>query len=136
MYDETIQLLDISDEDEVFLDDYTDKAFEVLDKIGSRDKTIEVCKYRFRTIERKQPYYDKLREVLSKDEFKAFIDDVIARADEVFEEDYDDVEAQIYLERKMYDHLVKFCVRISYDAEENMEKYARYMSEADQRIAA
>ena len=36
----------------------------------------------------------------------------------------------------MYDHLVKFCVRTSYDAEENMEKYARYMSEADQRIAA
>ena len=136
MYDETIQLLDISDEKEVFLDDYSDKTFEVLDKIGSRDKTIEVCKYRFRTVERKQPYYDKLREVLSKEEWKTFIDDVIARADEVFEEDYDDVEAQIYLERKMYDHLVKFCVRTSYDAEENMEKYARYMSEADQRIAA
>ena len=136
MYDETIQLLDISDEKEVFLDDYSDKTFEVLDIIGSRDKTIEVCKYRFRTVERKQPYYEKLREVLSKEEFKAFIDDVIARADEVFEEDYDDVEAQIYLERKMYDHLVKFCVRTSYDAEENMEKYARYMSEADQRIAA
>ena len=136
MYDETIQLLDISDEDEVFLGDYSDKTFEVLDKIGSRDKTIEVCKYRFWIVERKQPYYDKLREILSKEEWKAFIDDVIARADDIFEEDYDDVEAQIYLERKMYDHLVKFCVRTSYDAEENMEKYARYMPEADQRIAA
>ena len=136
MYDEAIQLLDISDEKGVFLGDYSDKTFEVLDKIGSRDKTIEVCKYRFRTVERKQPYYDKLREVLSKEEWKAFIDDVIAQVDEVFEDDYDDVEAQIYLERKMYDHLVKFCVRTSYDAEENMEKYARYMSEADQRLAA
>ena len=136
MYDEAIQLLDIYDEDEVFLEDYNDKTFEVLDIIGSRDKTIEVCKYRFRTVERKQPYYDKLREMLSKKEWKAFIDDVITHADEVFEEDFDDVEAQIYLERKMYDHLVKFCVRTSYDAEENMEKYARYMSEADQRIAA
>ena len=136
MYDEAIELLDISDEKEVFLEDYSNKTFEVLNKIGSRDKTIEVCKYRFRTVERKQPYYDKLREVLSKKEWKTFVDDVIAQADDVFEEDYDDVEAQIYMERKMYDHLVKFCVRTSYDAEENMEKYARYMSEADQRIAA
>ena len=136
MYDEAIQLLDISDEDEVFLEDYSDKTFEVLDLIGSREKTIEVCKYRFRTVERKQPYYDKLREVLSKDEWKAFIDDVIAHADEVFQDDYDDVEAQIYMERKMYDHLVKFCLHTSYDAEANLEKYAKYMSEADQRLVA
>ena len=136
MYDEAILLLDISDEKEVFLDDYSDKTFEVLDKIGSRDKTIEVCKYRFRTVERKLPYYEKLREVLSKKEWKAFIDDVIAQADEVFEDDYDDVEAQIYLERKMYDHLVKFCLHTSYNAEENLENYAKYMSEADQRLVA
>lgn len=43
MYDEAIQLLDISDEDEVFLGDYSEKTFEVLNKIGSREKTIEVC---------------------------------------------------------------------------------------------
>ena len=39
----------------------------------------------------------------------------------------------IYMERKLYDHLVKFCLHTSYNAEENMERYARYMSEADQR---
>lgn len=50
--------------------------------------------------------------------------------------DYDDVEAQIYMGRKLYDHLVKFCLRTSYNAEENMEHYARYMSEADQRLVA
>jgi len=136
MYDEAIQLLDISDEDEVFLGDYSEKTFEVLNKIGSREKTIEVCKYRFQTVERKRPYYDKLREVLSKKELEAFIDDVILNADEVFQDDYDDVEAQIYMERKMYDHLVKFCLHTSYDAEENLANYAKYMSEADQRLVA
>lgn len=136
MYDEAIQLLDISDEDEVFLGDYSEKTFEVLNKIGSREKTIEVCKYRFQTVERKRPYYDKLREVLSKKEWEAFIDDVILNADEVFQDDYDDVEAQIYMERKMYDHLVKFCLHTSYDAEENLANYAKYMSEADQRLVA
>ena len=136
MYDEAIQLLDISDEDEVFLGDYSEKTFEVLNKIGSREKTIEVCKYRFQTVERKRPYFDKLREVLSKKEWEAFIDDVILNADEVFQDDYDDVEAQIYMERKMYDHLVKFCLHTSYDAEDNLAKYAKYMSEADQRLVA
>ena len=136
MYDEAIQLLDISGEKGVFLGDYSEKTFEVLDLIGSREKTIEVCKYRFRTVARKQPYYDKLRKVLSKKEWDAFIDNAILNADEVFQDDYDDVEAHIYMERKMYDHLAKFCMHTSYNAEENLEKYAKYMSEADQRLVA
>lgn len=136
MYDEAIVLMDISGEKGVFLGDYCEKTFEVLDLIGSREKTIEVCKYRFRTVARKQPYYDKLRKVLSKKEWEAFIDDVILNADEVFKDDYDDVEAQIYMERKMYDHLVKFCLHTSYSAEENLANYAKYMSEADQRLVA
>lgn len=104
--------------------------------IGNKEKTIEVCKYRFRTVDRKQPYYDKLRELLSNEDWNSFIDDAIRNADDVFLTDYDDVEAQIYMERKLYDHLVKFCLRTSYNAEENMERYAKYMSEADQRLVA
>ena len=136
MYDEAIVLMDISGEKGVFLGDYCEKTFEVLDLIGSREKTIEVCKYRFRTVARKQPYYDKLRKVLSKKEWDAFIDNAILNADEVFQDDYDDVEAHIYMERKMYDHLAKFCMHTSYNAEENLEKYAKYMSETDQRLVA
>jgi len=40
------------------------------------------------------------------------------------------------MEHKMYDHLVKFCLHTLYRAEENLEKYAKYMSEADQRLVA
>ena len=60
----------------------------------------------------------------------------IVRAISLKVHDYDDVEAQIYMERKMYDHLVKFCMHTSYNAEENLEKYAKYMSETDQRLVA
>ena len=136
MYDEALEVMDLSKERGVFLEDYNQKTLDVLDMIGSRDKAIEVCKYRFHTVDRKQPFYDKLRELLSKEEWNSFIDDVIQDADTVFQVDYDDVEAQIYMERKMYDHLVKFCLHTSYDAEENLENYAKYMSEADQRLVA
>ena len=40
------------------------------------------------------------------------------------------------LSRKLYDHLVKFCLHTSYNAEDNLERYAKYMSEADQRLVA
>ena len=136
MYDDALEVMDLSKERGVFLEDYNQKTLDVLDMIGSRDKAIEVCKYRFRTVNRKQPFYDKLRELLSKDEWNHFIDAVIQNADTVFQEDYDDVEAQIYMERKMYDHLVKFCLHTSYEAEENLEKYAKYMSADDQRLVA
>ena len=71
MYDKALELMDISDVDEVFLSDYSEKTFEVLEMIGNKEKTIEVCKYRFRTVDRKQPYYDKLRELLTKEEWNS-----------------------------------------------------------------
>jgi galactose-1-phosphate uridylyltransferase len=81
-------------------------------------------------------YFDRLRKEMTNEEWDAFIDDTIRDADEVFVHDYDDVEAQIYMKRKMYDHLVKFCMHTSYNAEENLANYAKYMSEADQRQVA
>ena len=35
MYDEALELMDISDVDEVFLGDYSEKTFEVLEMIGN-----------------------------------------------------------------------------------------------------
>lgn len=40
------------------------------------------------------------------------------------------------MEEKLYYHLVKFCLRTSYYVEENMKRYARYMSGTDQRLVA
>ena len=72
----------------------------------------------------------------TKEEWDAFIEDTIRDADEVFVYDYDDVEVQIYTEQNLYDHLVRFCLRTLYNAEKNLEKYAKYMSEANQRLVA
>ena len=55
MYDEALEVMDLSKERGVFLEDYNQKTLDVLDMLGSRDKAIEVCKYRFHTVDRKQP---------------------------------------------------------------------------------
>ena len=136
MYDEALKVADIDNLTRAGLYGYSGKILAILDLINDRDKTIEVCKDQFKKTDRKQVYFDRLQKEMTKEEWDAFIDDTIRDADEVFVHDYDDVEAQIYMERKMYDHLVKFCMHTSYNAEENLEKYAKYMSEADQRLVA
>ena len=136
MYDEALKVADVGDSVRSCIYSYPKKTFAILDLINDREKTIEVCKAQFKKTDRKQVYFDRLRKEMTKEEWDAFIDDTIREADEVFVHDYDDVEAQIYMKRNMYDHLVKFCMHTSYNAEENLEKYAKYMSEVDQRLVA
>lgn len=136
MYDEALKVADVVDSARSCIYSYPKKILAILDLINDRDKTIEVCKDQFKKTDRKQVFFDRLQKEMTKEEWEAFIDDTIRDADEVFVHDYDHVEAQIYMERKMYDHLVKFCMHTSYNAEENLAKYAKYMSETDQRLVA
>lgn len=136
MYDEALKVANIDNLTRAGLYGYSRKILAILDLINDRDKTFEVCKAQFKKTDRKQVYFDRLQKEMTKEEWDAFIDDTIRDADEVFVHDYDHVEAQIYMKRKMYDHLVKFCMHTLYRAEENLEKYAKYMSEADQRLVA
>lgn len=136
MYDEALKVADIDNLTHAALYGYSGKILAILDLINNREKTIEVCKAQFKKTDRKQVFFDRLRREMPKEQWDAFIDETIRDADEVFVNDYDDVEAQIYMKRKMYDHLVKFCMHTLYNAEENLEKYAKYMSEAEQRLVA
>ncbi len=136
MYDEALKVADVVDSARSCIYSYPKKILAILDLINDRDRTIEVCKAQFKKADRKQVYFDRLQKEMTKGKWDAFIDDTIRNADGVFVHDYDDVEAQIYMERKMYDHLVKFCMHTSYNAEENLANYAKYMSEADQRLVA
>ena len=136
MYDEALQEADVEGSVHASIYSYPEKTHHILDLINDREKTIAVCKARFVKTDRKNTYFNRLRQEMTKEEWELFIDDTIRNADDVFQHDYDDVEAQIYMERKLYDHLVKFCLHTSYDAENNLENYAKYMSEADQRLVA
>mgnify|MGYP006916079398 CR=1 FL=1 len=136
-YQKALGVTDIPQEDSVyFMSNYGEKAILILDFIGDRQLTVSVLKDRFRRYMWKGVFFNRLHEVLSQAEWNQFLDETIADADSIFTHDYDTIEAKIYMERKLYDHLVRFCIRNSYNAEENMEKYARYMSAEDQRLVA
>ena len=93
MYDEALEVTDHDNNIHAAIYGYSKKTLGILDLMDDREKTISVCKARFRKSYWKKPYFDRLRKEM-------------------------------------------FCLHTSYNAEENMEKYARYMSEADQRLVA
>ena len=100
MYDEALEVTDNDNNIHASIYGYSKETLDILDLINDREKTIKVCKARFWKSDRKQPYFDRLRKEMTKEEWDAFIDETIRDADEVFVHDYDNVEAQIYMERK------------------------------------
>ena len=92
MYDEALEVADNDNNIHASIYGYSKKTLAILDLMDDREKTIKVCKDRFCKSDRKQPYFDRLRQEMTKEEWDAFIDDTIRNADDVFQEDYNHVE--------------------------------------------
>lgn len=137
-YEKSIELILSADDNDfyAFSGKYSKKLVSVLEKIGDRNRSLEILKAEFIKTDRKKVYYEELRKLLNDEEWNAFISDIMADADHVFTRDYEDIEAQIYLERMAYDKLILFCRRQDYDAHENLTKYGKYMPLDDQKEVA
>ena len=64
MYDEALEVADNDNNIHASIYGYSKKTLAILDLMDDREKTIKVCKDRFCKSDRKQPYFDRLREVL------------------------------------------------------------------------
>lgn len=136
-YEKALVLTDINPKHRViYMHRYDDLTMEILDKIGDSERRIAVCKDRFRKLEWKKFYFEKLHDLLSHEEWEQFLDETIADADTVFYSDYDGIEAQIYASREQYDKIIIACQRHEYKVDDYLKQYGKYMSEADQRQAA
>lgn len=137
-YERVLELIRSVDEQDFYAysGKYDVNLVDVLKKIGDRNRSVDILKTEFVKAGRKEVYYKRLRELLDKQEWEEFISDIMADADHVFELDYDDIEAQIYMERKEYDKLILFCRRRNYHADENLQKYSKYMPLDDQKEVA
>lgn len=137
-YEKALVLIRSVDEQDFYAysGQYDRKLVDVLEKIGDRKRTVNILKDEFIKAGRKKVYYDRLHELLDNQEWEDFISCILADADHVYELDYDDIEAQIYMERKEYGKLIFFCRRRSYNADENLKKYGMYMPLEDQKEVA
>ena len=137
-YERALELIRSVDEQDFYAysGKYDEKLVDVLEKLGDRNRSVDILKTEFVKAGRKEVYFKRLRELLDKQEWEEFISDIMADADHVFEQDYDDIEAKIYMERKEYDKLILFCRHNDYQADENLKKYGKYMPLEDQKEVA
>lgn len=137
-YEKALKLIRSVDELDFYAYDgqYDRKLVDVLEGIGDRNRSVDILKAEFIKAGRKKVYYERLHELLDGQEWEDFIASILADADHVFGLDYEDIEAQIYMDRKEYDKLILFCRRRKYSADEYLEKYGKYMPLDDQKEVA
>ena len=132
-YTRALEVMDVTISECIYYNREYDKLTkQVLDKIGDHQFTIQWLRHRFCRTERKQSYYEWLKAEVPANEWKAFVDEVLKEADVTFELDFDNVEAQIYIERKEYNRLIDFFRRHSYNLDDHLAKYGTYLSEEHQ----
>ena len=132
-YSRALEVMDITMDDCYIYTHHFDELTKlVLDKLGDHQFTINWLRHRFYRTEQKQKYYEWLKAEVPAGEWAAFIDEILKEANIAFKHDFDDVEAQIYIERKEYDRLIDFFHRNTYNLEENLARYSQYLSEEQQ----
>lgn len=109
-----------------------EKLIEVLSRIDDKARAIAILKEEFVEASRKQAYYNQLREWMDDKDWCDFIDNALAHAESVFEHDYDEIETQIYIERKQYDQLIAVCNRHHFYDTRYLTQYGKYMPLEDQ----
>ena len=70
---------------------------------GDKEWLIEECKKRFIVSGYRIKYYEALKEVIDKNDWTAFFDELWKMPD--WEHDYEDAEAQIFIKEKRFDLL-------------------------------
>ena len=137
-YEKALAIIRSSNEFDIYAlgGDIKEKLLLVLKLIGDTDREIAILKEEFAKASSKKLYYNRFHELLDNQEWEEFIDSILADAAHIFEHDFDEIEAQIYLERKEYDKLILFCRRNTYQADDNLSKYGKFMPLADQKEAA
>lgn len=132
-YTRALEVMDITMDDcYYYSNNFDEQTKQVLDKLGDQQFTIKWLRHRFYRTERKQKFYEWLKEAIPASEWKAFIDEILKEADVAFKHDFDDIEAQIYVERKEYDRLMDYFRRQTYNLDNNLVNYGHYLSEDHQ----
>ena len=106
------------------------KVVQALELSGDKEWLIEECRKRIITSGYKLKYYDALKEVVAKEDWKDFLNKLW---DEVeWEHDYEDAEAKIAIKEKMLDKMKMVFVHKHWDLWQIFPMYIKYVPKDDQ----
>lgn len=130
-YEKALDVID-SDKDEFrsFMPKWNEKVIFILKKAGDKQWLIDECSKHFITNKYKMIFYTALKEAVSKDEWKGFLEKLWEQTD--WEYDVDDAEAKISIKERKYEWLKMFFVHQPYDVMEGYRQYGKYLPKKDQ----
>lgn len=108
---------------------WEDKVVKALKLSGDKEWLIEECKKRFVVSGYRIKYYEALKEVIDKNDWPAFFDELWKMPD--WEHDYEDAEAQILIKEKRFDLLKDMFVHKDWNLWEIYPKYIKYVPKQD-----
>jgi conserved hypothetical protein len=130
-YKKAIEIIDDNKNDfKAQYNKWENKAVEALKLSGDKEWLIEECRKRCITSGYKLKYYVALKEVVPKEEWKDFLNQLW---DEIeWEHDYEDAEAQMAIKEKMLDRMKLVFVHKHWDLWQIFPKYIKYVPKKDQ----
>lgn len=108
---------------------WEDKVVKALKQSGDKEWLIEECKKRFIVSGYRIKYYEALKEVIDRNEWPAFFDELWKMPD--WEHDYEDAEAKILIKEERLDLLKDMFVHKHWNLWELYPEYIKYVPKQD-----
>lgn len=108
---------------------WEDKVVKALKLSGDKDWLIEECKKRFIVSGYRIKYYEALKEVIDRNEWPAFFDELWKMPD--WEHDYEDAEAKILIKEERLDLLKDMFEHKHWNLWELYPEYIKYVPKQD-----
>ena len=129
-YKKAVEVIDDDKDDfHSYSKKWEDKVVKALKLSGDKEWLIEECKKRFIVSGYRIKYYEALKEVIDKNDWPAFFDELWKMPD--WEHDYEDAEAQILIKEKRFDLLKDMFVHKDWNLWEIYPKYIKYVPKQD-----
>ena len=132
-YKKAIEVIDDNKDDfRSYSKKWEDKVVKALKLSGDKDWLIEECKKRFIVSGYRIKYYEALKEVIDRNEWPAFFDELWKMPD--WEHDYEDAEAKILVKEERLDLLKDMFVHKHWNLWELYPEYIKYVPKQDRAV--
>lgn len=129
-YKKAVEVIDDNKDDfHSYSKKWEDKVVKALKLSGDKDWLIEECKKRFIVSGYRIKYYEALKDVIDRNEWPAFYDELWKMPD--WEHDYEDAEAKILIKEERLDLLKDMFVHKHWNLWELYPEYIKYVPKQD-----
>lgn len=129
-YKKAVEVIDDNKDDfHSYSKKWEDKVVKALKQSGDKEWLIEECKKRFIVSGYRIKYYEALKEVIDRNEWPAFFDELWKMPD--WEHDYEDAEAKILIKEERLDLLKDMFVHKHWNLWELYPEYIKYVPKQD-----